>query len=87
MKLTKASGATLAASAAALILGGASFAPTTAQAEEKNVQCYGVNACKGNGSCKTASNACKGQNSCKGQAFVLVSADACKAIGGKTSAG
>ena len=28
-----------------------------------SVHCMGVNACKGQGSCKTAQNACKGQNS------------------------
>ena len=29
--------------------------------------CKGLNACKGQGGCKTGNNGCKGQNSCKGQ--------------------
>ena len=29
--------------------------------------CAGMNACKGQGGCKTASHACAGQNACKGQ--------------------
>lgn len=29
--------------------------------------CRGLNACKGNGSCKTLANACKGKNACAGQ--------------------
>jgi hypothetical protein len=29
--------------------------------------CKGLNACKGQGGCKTAANACKGMNACKGQ--------------------
>jgi hypothetical protein len=34
--------------------------------------CKGVNACKGQGACKSAANACKGQNSCKGKGWVSV---------------
>jgi len=81
MKLNKKSGAVLAASAAAFLLSGAAMAPVSA-ADKGNVHCFGVNVCKGNSACKTASNACKGQNACKGKGFVAVSADACKAIGG-----
>lgn len=29
--------------------------------------CAGMNACKGQGGCKTAQHDCKGQNECKGQ--------------------
>ncbi len=84
MKLTKTSGVTIAAAAAALMLGGVVSAPTSAQAAEK-VQCFGVNSCKGQGACKTASNECKGQNGCKGQGFVSLTAAECTAKGGKTS--
>ncbi len=84
MKLTKTSGATIAAAAAAFILSGTVMAPTSVQAAEKNIHCFGVNVCKGKTACKTAGNACKGQNGCKGKGFVAVSADACAAIGGST---
>ncbi len=45
--------------------------------------CKGINACKGQGSCKSATNACKGQNSCKGKGWVETSSVlACQAAGG-----
>ncbi|HEX6121177.1 MAG TPA: hypothetical protein VFZ03_17150 [Dongiaceae bacterium] len=75
-------GATLAATAAALLLGGA-VSLTSAPASADSVHCAGINACKGQGSCKSASNACKGQNSCKGQGWIeQPSAEACTAAGG-----
>ena len=85
MKMTKISGATLAAAAAALMLSGAASVPASA-GEEAKVQCYGVNACKGHGACKTAKNDCKGMNACKGQGFVSVTKANCDAIGGSTEA-
>ena len=46
--------------------------------------CYGVNACKGKSSCKTAKSACQGHNACKGQGFVdSVSAETCAQLGGQ----
>jgi len=84
MKLTVHSGATLAVAAAALLAG--TVAPQPAAASHK-VACYGINACKGHGACKTASNACKGQNSCKGTGFVKKTKHACLAHGGKLSEG
>ncbi|HEY1382798.1 MAG TPA: hypothetical protein VGF43_04240 [Dongiaceae bacterium] len=75
-------GAALAATAAAMLLGGA-VGLTSAPASADSVHCAGINACKGQGSCKSASNACKGQNSCKGQGWVEQgSAEACTAAGG-----
>ncbi|MFT5113669.1 MAG: hypothetical protein ACI8P9_003000 [Parasphingorhabdus sp.] len=56
--------------------------PLSSAVAGEEVQCTGVNACKGHSSCKTASSSCKGQNSCKGQGFVAVSADACEQLGG-----
>jgi len=51
------------------------------------VECAGVNACKGKGSCKGVENACKGKNECKGKGFVdMSSADECKKAGGKVVA-
>lgn len=76
-------GATLATAAAAMFIAGAAVgvAPTVAKAD---VKCAGINACKGHGACKTASNDCKGLNACKGQGWVSAdSAAACTDKGGK----
>ncbi len=49
------------------------------------VQCFGVNACKGHNDCKTADNACKGQGSCKGKGFVDLTKLSCSNVGGTTA--
>ena len=82
MKHIGKSGAALAAAAFTLALTGAVSAPTTADAASK-VMCQGVNACKGQAACKTATNECKGQAACKGQGWISTSAAQCKAWGGK----
>jgi hypothetical protein len=83
MKLSQKSGTVLAATAAALLLGGIATV-TVAKAEEaKTGMCVGVNACKGNSSCKTASSSCKGHNACKGQGFVELTEAQCTQVGGK----
>ena len=70
------SGAAIAAAAALLF----STAPlSVAGAEDAKMHCDGVNACKGQSSCKTAHNACKGQNSCKGKGFLEMAAKECAA--------
>ena len=75
------SGASLAAAAAMLLVAGCSTYDKPAQSAE--VHCSGINACKGQSACKTASNSCKGQNACKGQGWVeQSSAEACTAAGG-----
>ncbi len=75
----KLTGATLATTAAMLF----AFAPaTTAHAEAAAVSCLGINACKGQGACKTAENACAGQNTCKGHGISRVSAAECTEKGG-----
>jgi hypothetical protein len=66
------------ATAAAMIFGTALLG-TAFAADSAKVQCTGVNGCKGQSACKTASNACKGQNSCKGQGFLELTAEQCKA--------
>lgn len=76
---TKAS--TIAAAAATLLLAGAGFAPSFA-ADEVKGHCVGANACKGQGGCKSASNACKGQNGCKGQGFVELTKAECDKMSG-----
>ena len=52
-------------------------------AKADDVQCAGVNACKGKSSCASANSGCAGQNSCKGQGWVKVSKEACDQLGGK----
>ena len=69
MKLSNASGATLAIAAAALFMSGAAPAFAADAAMDAKGHCMGANACKGTGACKTAANACKGQNACKGTSF------------------
>jgi hypothetical protein len=83
MKMTVISGSSIAAAAIALTMSGVTLAPASAKAA-KSVHCFGINACKGQGSCKSAKNACKGQNSCKGQGWLPEkSAKACTKMGGK----
>ena len=74
MKINKLTGLALATAAAGM------FAITTAlpvAAQGANVKCEGVNACKGQGGCKTAGSSCKGQNSCKGKGWVEMTQAEC----------
>ncbi|HTV32997.1 MAG TPA: hypothetical protein VME69_07825 [Methylocella sp.] len=81
MKTSTITGTTLAVAAVALALNGLST--TSASAKKAAVHCVGINACKGQGACKTADNACKGQNSCKGKGWLPAkSKSACEAKGG-----
>jgi len=74
----------LAASAAALF--STAVVPLAFAGDAKDsssVKCMGINACKGQSKCKTASSACAGQNSCKGKGwFLSASADECMKQGG-----
>jgi len=79
-------GAALAAAVGAMFL----RTPVLAQSSSANpasaasVKCIGGNSCKGQSSCKTASNGCMGQNSCKGKGWVMsTSAEVCTKNGGK----
>ena len=75
-------GLALAATAASLF----ALAPLASAADSADTQgyCYGVNACKGKSSCKTANNSCVGRNSCKGQGFVdSVTKSTCDQLGGR----
>lgn len=83
MKISVKSGAVIAAAAAALI--GNAVAAPVAHAADYSVKCFGLNACKGNGACKSMGNACKGHNACKGQGFKMMSKGQCLAKGGKTA--
>jgi uncharacterized membrane protein len=81
MKLNAKTGATLAATAAFLVIN--AMVPATPAAADSKVKCYGVNACKGKSACHTAANACAGQNACKGKGYLLLEKDECLEKGGK----
>ena len=82
MKLTQKSGATIAMTAAALIISGATLM-AAASADTVKGQCFGVNGCKGQGACKSAKNDCKGKNACKGQGFLSMSEEDCNGQNGQ----
>lgn len=77
-------GAALALAAAGLF---ASITPQVMAEEAQTVQCFGVNACKGQNDCKTAKNACKGQGSCKGMGFKNMTLAECNNAGGTVGKG
>ena len=81
MSMSKSLSGVAIATAAALAFSAAVV--TTASAEQAKVHCDGVNACKGQSSCKSATNACKGQNSCKGKGFVEMTQKDCDAAKAK----
>jgi hypothetical protein len=74
-------GASIALAATTLILAGAAVAPLSHAAAAKG-HCFGANACKGKGACKSASNDCKGHNACKGKGFLVMTKSACDKING-----
>jgi uncharacterized membrane protein len=76
-------GILLAGAAAALFLAGAVNARAEDKAGGDQVNCSGINSCKGQGSCAGGGNSCAGQNSCKGKGNIKTSAAECKAKGGK----
>lgn len=69
-------GLAIAAAAATLFTSGLVGAADEGGAGVK-VKCYGANACKGHGECKSSMNACQGKNACKGQGFVKMTEKAC----------
>lgn len=81
MKHIGKSGALLAAAAFSFAMSGATVAPV--KADEAKVHCVGVNSCKGQSECKTASSSCKGLNACKGQGFLSMTKADCETAGGK----
>lgn len=54
------------------------------------ILCYGVNSCRGQGSCHMMTtscqtvNSCRGQNACRGKGAVSMTSEECKAKGGIT---
>jgi hypothetical protein len=64
------------AMAAALLFSAVPLA-TVSAADAAKVKCDGVNGCKGQSACKTATSACQGQNSCKGKGYLQLSKAEC----------
>jgi len=79
---TRTAGVTLATAAAAMFAVGVAMTPVAGHSAE-NVKCFGVNSCKGQSACKSATNECKGLNSCKGKGFISTTKSDCDAKGGK----
>jgi hypothetical protein len=80
MKLNQKSGASIAMTAAALLISGALM--SSAAAADAKGKCTGVNGCAGKSACKTATNDCKGQNACKGKGWVEMTQEECTSAGG-----
>jgi hypothetical protein len=47
-----------------------------------NVECYGVNSCKGKGECGGKDHGCAGMNECKGKGWISLSPQECEEKGG-----
>src|SRR5689334_703112 len=74
----------LAAATTAFALLAAGVPMLAAAGSDGGVKCAGLNECKGQSECKTATSECKGLNGCKGEGFVTKkSAQECVAAGGK----
>ena len=62
-------------------------APTTAEkaaaAAGPKGECWGVNACKGQGACGGVGHECAGGNACKGQGWLSLTKPDCDAKAGK----
>jgi hypothetical protein len=82
MKLNQKSGATIAMTAAALIVSG-TLATSAFAAGGTDGNCFGVNGFMGKGACTPAHNDCMGQNACTGTGFVMMSDTACAVAGGQ----
>ncbi|MBI3288729.1 MAG: hypothetical protein HYZ74_04345 [Elusimicrobia bacterium] len=55
-------------------------------ASDKKGECWGVNACKGQGACGGVGHECAGQNACKGQGWLSLTKADCSARNGKFKA-
>lgn len=88
--MTKAQIATsFASAAAALFIAGCSKNADTATAQptadadgSAKVKCMGINECKGQGACDTATHDCAGKNECAGKGWIQVTRDECSDKGG-----
>ena len=62
---------------------GAARIASAADKKSEEVNCHGINGCKGQSSCHGAGNSCAGKNGCKGQGNLKVTKAECDAKGGK----
>jgi hypothetical protein len=74
-------GTLIAASVAGLFAAGVQPA-YAADNDGEQVMCYGINECKGHGSCAGHGHSCSGKNGCKGQGDSKVTRKDCAAKGG-----
>ncbi len=75
-------GGALLASAVAGLLVMTGAAPTASAGDSDTVHCYGVNKCKGTGTCGGKGHSCAGENSCKGQGYLDIDEEICLKIEG-----
>jgi len=76
----------LASAAAGLLVAAATIGmPSTAHAED--VECYGINKCKGSGECGGKGHSCAGKNECGGKGYIKLDKEKCLKIkGGRLTA-
>lgn len=90
MKTATRTAASIAATAAAIVLGSFSALAADTPAGSKGraigakdtVHCYGLHSCKGQSDCATTEHECKGHNACKGHGFKAMKAGECLSKGG-----
>jgi uncharacterized membrane protein len=73
-------GALIASAVAVLFC--AQVAVPMAAAEEAQIHCYGVNACKGKGDCGGKGHSCAGENACKGKGYLKLDKETCLKVNG-----
>jgi uncharacterized membrane protein len=82
----KRSAIVLASAAAGLLVVGSTLAvPGVAHAED--VECYGINKCKGTGECGGKGHSCAGKNECASKGYLKLDKEKCLKIkGGRLTA-
>jgi uncharacterized membrane protein len=77
----------LLAAAAAGLLSLSATVGTATLAHAEDVECYGVNKCKGTGECGGKGHGCAGNNECAGQGWIRLDKEKCLKIqGGRLTA-
>jgi len=60
---------------------------TQPASSDKKGECWGVNACKGQGACGGDGHTCAGQNACKGKGWLSLTSGDCAGRNGKFKPG
>lgn len=91
--MNKTNASTFAIAAAALFLAACEKSDTNAPAGEgaaaaggggdEIVKCMGINECKGQSLCNTATTSCAGENECAGKGWIKVAKSECDEKGGE----